>query len=276
MNINTIGRVFEIFEKKNWELDEEMETSKFNLFCNMLLRLENEDEVDLMIELLEDFLHIDGDKYDNEITKILNSFLSHYPKLQTLFVLPLISEKDKDKNKSAHFVLYKFKGTKIKYKVPALNSIGLSVLDKPETLPFLLKDNQMVILVDDFIGTGDTSIEAIDYLLKLHPELEKNKIAIFSIVIQQHGLEYLIKEGFNVFYSIVIRKGISDKYLNEEKDNKLSIMKNVEDKLKKLKPEYRFGYKQSEGLVCMERTPNNTFPIFWYDLKSKYKPPFPR
>ncbi len=274
MEFETIGRVFEIFEKKNWELDEELETSKFKLFCNMLLRLEKE-EVDLMIELLEDFIHIDGDKYNNEIIKILNRFLEQNSKLQTLFVLPLISERDKEKNKSAHVILYKFKGTTVKYKVPGLKNVSLSVLDKTEILP-LLRDNQMVILVDDFIGTGDTSVEAIEYLMKLHPHLEKNKIGIFSIVIQQNGLDYLTKLGFNVFYSIVIGRGISDKYFDVEKKNKLNVMKNVEDRMKKLKPEYRLGYKQSEGLVCMERTPNNTFPIFWYDYKSKYNPPFPR
>lgn len=275
MKANTIGRVLDIFEKKDWELDEDMVTSKFNLFCKMLERLENENEVDLMIELLEDFLHVDGNKYNDEIAEVLKCLLKTHSKLQTLFVLPLISENDAGKIKSSHSVLYKFKGTTIKYKVSALKNIRLSVLDDIQKLP-PLKENQMLILVDDFIGTGDTAIESIDYLTKIHPSIEINKIAIFTIVIQKKGLEYLEGKGFEVFYSNLVYRGVSDKYPAGQKEIKLALMKNIEDRLTKLKPEYRYGYKQSEGLVCMERTPNNTFPIFWHDYKSKYNPPFPR
>ena len=71
MRIELIGRVSQIFDKKNWEMDEEITTSKFNLFCGMLSRLENDEEISLMLELLEDFLHINNEFYSN---MIINGF----------------------------------------------------------------------------------------------------------------------------------------------------------------------------------------------------------
>jgi hypothetical protein len=40
--------------------------------------------------------------------------------------------------------------------------------------------------------------------------------------------------------------------------------------------DYLFGYKKSEALVTMIRTPNNTFPVFWYNKKNEDNAPFPR
>ena len=63
---------------------------------------------------------------------------------------------------------------------------------------------------------------------------------------------------------------------NEEKESK--CMHAIEGAIK-VSSDYNFGYKQSEALVRMIRTPNNTFPIYWYrDKKKKINiyAPFPR
>jgi len=43
--------------------------------------------------------------------------------------------------------------------------------------------------------------------------------------------------------------------------------------------DFKHGYKMSESLVTMSRTPDNTFPVFWWDkctTGSKWPSPFPR
>ena len=43
--------------------------------------------------------------------------------------------------------------------------------------------------------------------------------------------------------------------------------------------DYRLGYASSEALVSMIRTPNNTFPIYWFRNKKEklnLHAPFPR
>jgi hypothetical protein len=57
----------------------------------------------------------------------------------------------------------------------------------------------------------------------------------------------------------------------------LSIMTEIE----KLIPgnHFSFGYNQSEALITLMRTPDNTFPIFWKEHKKSgefYDAPFSR
>ena len=44
-------------------------------------------------------------------------------------------------------------------------------------------------------------------------------------------------------------------------------MNHFKEKAMKTKSEFHFGYGESEALVCMERCPNNTFPIYWATKK---------
>lgn len=47
---------------------------------------------------------------------------------------------------------------------------------------------------------------------------------------------------------------------------KIVQMKNVGKRIK-AKKELYLGYKESEGLVSMIKTPNNTFPFYWHEGK---------
>ena len=71
------------------------------------------------------------------------------------------------------------------------------------------------------------------------------------------------------------KKGISDKYSDTELSKKIKLMEHIEKNLD-IPDDYLFGYKKSEALVTMIRTPNNTFPVFWYNKKNEDNAPFPR
>lgn len=86
-------------------------------------------------------------------------------------------------------------------------------------------------------------------------------------------------ENFNIPYytSSKRKKGISDRYVTPELEIKIELMKGIE----KLIPNNwcPFGWKHSEALVTLTRTPNNTFPIFWNTHKKggkNFKAPFER
>ena len=54
-------------------------------------------------------------------------------------------------------------------------------------------------------------------------------------------------------------------------------MKKISKLFVKKRRKYLYlGYKASEGLVSMIRTPNNTFPFFWYKTKDGEYGPFSR
>lgn len=132
-----------------------------------------------------------------------------------------------------------------------------------------INDNTIIVLVDDFIGTGETALGAIDYLHEiLGTAFPHERIKVMSIVSQQVGRNNLNAIGVDVYANYVLGKGISDYYTNQELTDAKELMKKIENKLDNLHNEFRFGYKQSEALVCMKRCPNNTFPVYWLGKKT--------
>jgi hypothetical protein len=73
-------------------------------------------------------------------------------------------------------------------------------------------------------------------------------------------------------------KGISESTAIENKVAALKIVDRIEKRLRITEKFFR-GYGQSEALVKMIRTPNNTFPLYWCDKTKKgdkWPAPFPR
>jgi hypoxanthine phosphoribosyltransferase len=153
----------------------------------------------------------------------------------------------------------------------------VTIVDKPNYLPNSF-ENKIIILADDFIGSGTTAISALEYL---NEELNKPKesIIILSLVAQQVGIEKIKEYGVSVFCPTIRCKGISDSFDSPKKEEYIYLMEEIEEYLN-VDDDYKFGYKRSEALVKMERTPNNTFPVFWLESQlengNTYKPLFKR
>ena len=100
---------------------------------------------------------------------------------------------------------------------------------------------------------------------------------------QNEGNKLISKRGFNVLHGVIRNKGITEKYNEPELSENIKIMSSIEDLLlqdSKFENKYQFGYKSSEALVSLTRTPNNTFPLYWFEAKLNegkiWKAPFPR
>ena len=52
-------------------------------------------------------------------------------------------------------------------------------------------------------------------------------------------------------------------------------MHEIEDILK-VDSKYSFGFNQTEALISLIKTPNNTFPVYWYEKNGHSHAPFPR
>ena len=128
-------------------------------------------------------------------------------------------------------------------------------------------------MIDVFIGSGETALESLAYLEFL--KQEGKKIYILALVAQKQGMENVRNEGIPVFADIVREKGISDKFESEEAGQKLDEMKKI-SKLLHVPKELSLGYLDSESLVAMNKTPNNTFPVYWHEGKGHSHAPFPR
>lgn len=149
----------------------------------------------------------------------------------------------------------------------------------PDIIKSFISKETLLVLIDDFVGSGETAIKscgAVMERISKEKEICNSDVCIVSI----GALEYGIRNVENildvrVFSDIVEKKGISDYNFGAEKNAKLELMKVIELKLK-CPVKYSLGYGKSEALFSfMNKSPNNTFPVFWHETKKKAAP-FPR
>lgn len=133
-----------------------------------------------------------------------------------------------------------------------------------------------LVIVDEFIGSGDTVKNNIGYLEQRLEEEQissevKSKVRIYICVVaaMEHSLpnfEKLVDDVFAVHY---LKKGISGYYEFPQLSRKLDTMLQMESRLE-YSPDsiyFPFGYKKSEALYGTDEwnAVNNLFPIFWWD-----------
>lgn len=252
-----------LFDEKNWSRNI-AEWSCFMRFGRTLAKLPLTEQL-FLIELTKRFDYIHCGFYHDELRKPVEELLKH--RVGKIIFVGCLSEEDVKKGsiKSCKEVLYRFKGTAMATDFGLDNSIVFENVKKiPDSYIRALNGNEAtLVFVDDFIGTGDTAHKALEYLRKVQPNLSNwENICFLSIATLQEGLKNLEGNGFKVYTSRVYQKGISEYYKGKELEDSINKMTKIES-LIKVPKSLHFGYKQSEALVCMERCPNNTFPVYW-------------
>lgn len=270
----------QVFKDKEWEIPEKTEDSqsRFCRFCERLSIFE-EEEQRLIIELTKRFSEIKYEDYLSvalnlleQINRTNNTFLVS---AKRLFFFPLLAPDDFTKSKSSKFVWYFFRSEKIKY-CRALSNKELYFFEiDNETSTKKLKSDDFIILVDDYIGTGETAEKAIKWFQE-ERHIDPSMMVILALAAQNIGLEYLKNLGVEVYSYYRFDKGITDYYAGEELEAHIRLMIGIEKKLK-VRGLFNFGYKRSEALITLIRIPNNTFPVFWKpNSKNTANAPFSR
>ena len=271
INAGQLMKLKTLFDSKQWDIEEGTEISYFERYARTLSHLQ-EDQQNFIIKLTERFDHIPFQCYLEHLVILVKRIRQDFAEDNLLFTCCL-PKNDVGKTKSSAVVLYQFRGTTMKSRVDLGKHVVIESLSSELTTKVNL-DNSHFVLVDDFIGTGETAIGAINYIHELFPALKDNRrISVLTIAAMKNGLKTIKDLGVSVYASVECSRGISDYYKGEELINAKETMKAIEKSLKKLKPKFKFGYRQSEALVCMERCPNNTFPIYWY---TKHDAPYER
>ena len=274
---STHMKINALFQAHEWTLDTDNSVSLYNRFCSRLSHFSLEEQ-DLIIDLTKRFLIIPQRQYLTYFKEIIrNESLFEGSIIESsskLYILPLITKEDIGKIKSASFLWYSLKSTELKYE-PFLANKSLNFYEGPQNLSNKINSNAnaCLLLVDDYIGSGTTAESAVMYCTE--HGISADKIGILSIAAQRTGIEYLKTQSIMVYTNTVLNRGISDWYTDSDLTHAIATMKKIEKKLN-VSSENEFGYKQSEALIMLSRTPNNTFPVFWLE-KGQYKiAPFPR
>lgn len=271
-------KISQIFMKQNWVIEstEDAEGSLFNRYCERILELGENKKRDLMLELTERYLWVQEEQYVYYLIEAMKKLLLNRPDINgetKIYIMPLVAPEDEGKTKSSSMLAYLFNSVKLRHD-KILSKYKYEIVDLKEKVPQYLKDaNTILVLADDYIGTGETAEKCLLNTLEMGVKI--NQVAIVALVAQESGIKYLSKYNVSVSTSIVRQRGISDFYDGEILVKNAQIMREIETQMS-IKQKYRFGYGRSEALVTMCRTPNNTFPVFWEECCNMKIAPFPR
>ena len=137
-----------------------------------------------------------------------------------------------------------------------------------------LQSGDIVILCDDFIGTGSTIDNRVTKIkeLMLRDNIKNIDFKVVSLAAMKFSKElYLNNCTTDPFACLWLDKGISERCSLQVAIKHRETMLRIESRLS---PKYyherlkrcSLGYRQSESLYCLgdENIPNNVFPIFWW------------
>lgn len=272
-------KVYELFQKKKWSVHTGTNgyLSRFDRYCKRL-ELLSEEQQNLIINLTYKYTIVGLPIYLESFYDSLFSLGDEvYSKFDYIMIYPLLSPSKpySSRTKSAGFLHYMVDTddyTWISEKIITKSS--------EKFLKYNFKnENSLLILVDDFVGSGETAINICQEYMNIEVQdgfISPNNIKVVSIAAMKGGIEAVNKElGIDVVSDITFKKGISETFFGRDKISYTTIMESIDTKLN-VQDDFLFGYKKSEALVTMlNKTPNNTFPVFWYETKNKVAP-FPR
>ena len=284
LEINTlqeeyVERLHSIFDAKGW-FDFDQDVKKiFERFCSRLLRLKDDEQRELILELTEKYLWVTSDKYEEYLKQSLQELFVDEGTLlenggsKNILICPLVPD-DNEKIKSGHYVSY------------LCQSVLIQTLDtfrtckaRISTIGEIQSENNnkisLIILVDDYVGSGQTGLECLAKLKDKGIIPKEKKLVILCLVAQEEGIKLLDEANVKVYCWKKQKKGITESFGEKEAERKKRIMKEISH-IMGAKNGYELGFEQTEGLVTMIKTPNNTFPFFWFEDKRNKDAPFSR
>jgi hypothetical protein len=272
--------LMKIFQSKSWSLDSlEPESSFVQAFencCHIAKRLSN-DQFKLFSALLNDFIKIQGINYTACFRHALDQMPLPPGDRRRFMVAPVLAPKDVNKVKSGPHCLYSFK-TGVWPHSAVYRTFHLETYEKAAILSQKNQaaEGSCTIFIDDFIGTGETAINFLDEYEGQFKQ--KNEMIVFLCIgILQKGYEAIKARGYDVVFYKKLAKGIGESTCIIDKASAYRLMDEIEEML--AVKGYKYGYSQSEALISLMNTPNNTFPMFWArrgQNNANWPAPFPR
>lgn len=286
INTKIIFEARKLFKAKNWSL----ESSRFESFMHCLSFL-NKDEKQLLLSLTAKFKEIGINSYIKELSsaykKIPQRKKDHAEKI---FIYPLTRLFKQNRNKKIVRTRGVPKSGEIIYQLLSNENIDafqneMKILfEKDLSLSKIFNhfnfDKDLLILVDDFAGTGDTAHDICKQFLNLAltpNRLKPENIIVLTMVAQRKAVDKLKSINISLYANHISDKGISSSYPDYQ--SKILMMQEMEKKIgmsQDLRDKYSLGYEKSEALYSFQRPPNNTFPIYWIRTSKIKNPIFPR
>lgn len=268
-------KINKLFNDHHWDFkNDSYLKGVFDRFCKRFDYLDDDNQKKLILDLTKRYILINKEDYAQELRSLLNKVANN--KLcsdKNIYLFPIDGYKIINKSTSGRTILELMERANIKQ---FCNSIFKKNVESIYTKDDLnnVDNGSILLLVDDIIGSGDTLNKCLKYL-KCNIHIDNLKIIICSIAILKETMNIIQKEGFIVYSNIELRREISDYYQGTDLCKNIETMKNIEKKIQ-VPRKYCFGWRRTELLITLDRTPNDTFPYFWYYNMKERNAPFPR
>lgn len=266
-------KYYNLLPRQSWLADKE------NELLNLLSTCQNDEQIELVFSLLDDFQYINQQILDRLLESIVNYIINDTGfQIEKAQVVAMTMDDNPD---SSQWILHMLK--------PILTNKGWNNIKCTTTFQQgvrrLNNENlNQLILVDEFIGSGLSVENRIKYLKK-HATKEYIIKACF-IAGMEKGIKAVSDDFADFKCFVTLKRGISDKFINKEKRTALFNMTELENNTllpkinKKKLSTYHLGFKKTESLYSsIGNTPNSVFPLFWWPYnndKNKRNPIFIR
>lgn len=238
---------------------------KESLFT-LLLECPTRDHEDLVIDLLKRTFYIDIGSYISSVNELGRQIEVDWG--LTSDNVYFVSSNNKETTDSSQEVLNQLKS----YCWTTAGWSRKQFFTRYRDVAPQLKSGDVVIIVDDFIGSGDTMIKTIDWFKhKSGFNLGDVDIRVVSVSGCEEGIQKIESAGTKIYVSNWVPKAISSHFKGADLAKAINLMKNLEDILQSASPKnslekYRFGWGKQEAVFYRQggNTPNNVFPIMWW------------
>ena len=221
------------------------------------------EERELYFDLAEEYTIIKD--YTTSLAQLAIRFADIMDSSDDIIAAPVVKVDAPEQSGSGNAVLYEFRN-----QIERFTNVKVETIISPFLPPFASLHRKR-FLIDDFIGSGNQC-------LRLLRELESRGVTVDGIIsICTH------EEGYSKLSNIVetyldhkrIRKGLSLVNTFDDLSKRNAVNDGLEARIG-VGRNYKRGYRGSEALLSLKRTPNNTLPAFWMTKEGAWPAPFNR
>ena len=255
----TFYAVYGITKKCNW-LD-----SRQRAFIELLKMCDNGSERELVLKLLERYSYLSGDDLEAAVQTLAEVVINEWKCVPNQSIFAAIAgDTDPDGSQA---IIQSLKN----YLTEADGWNTKKFFSQLEDALPKCKTNSNLVLIEDFVGTGNKVTKAIERVNEYFGANSISEVNLFILSVSAMEASRPVIDELKIKYHCVhwLKKGISDYSADDLVKEDLSGIKALSSKLsKKFKGQYMnpLGYKKSEALVYLQNisVPNNVFSIFWW------------
>lgn len=258
---------------RNWFDDREGQV--FEQKIDNWLSLFDEEEKKFLLECLKRYSFIRASEYKYAITTLYYRFNNKNPTWKENSKIFAIPKKNAQVSNSDEFFFNFWKINNIK------NECKYDIREFSDCLDLFDK----FILIDDFVGSGNTVIKYLEEVYEEFPALKRKPLHILCLYTTNSG-ELALKNyatskrvNLSLYWYKKGDKFFKDGHYYSGQDlvDKINLYNRIwEEKYNNPKDPHKYGYANTQALFSLnENTPNNTLGIFWKNTDN-YNPLFER